>query len=217
MPVKAFELAKTRLRPALTADQCSALAQNMAADVIDALHESRRLQGISLLGDESGVAEFARKLNCEFLAEDPNADLSANLDAAAAKLQSDGVANLLVVPGDLPMLRGQHVDGLLACHTDGLSICEAGRDGGTNALVISPPTAIDFRFGRNSARRHMEAAGAAGLRCHESTEHAFDRDIDTPEDLLWFCRKASPGRTTDYLTRSGICEILLGAGAAAIA
>jgi 2-phospho-L-lactate guanylyltransferase len=217
MPVKAFDQAKTRLRATLTAGQCSALARNMAADVVIALQDAKLLHGISLLGSEPVVAEFAREMSCEFLAEDPESGLSANLDTGAGKLQREQVDRLLVVPGDLPMLHAADIDQLLSEHSGGLSVCPASRDGGTNALVISPPGAIKFCFGEHSARRHQEAAHAVNLPCRNSSHTAFSRDIDTPEDLIWFCQHSPPGLTSDYLTQTGICEKLLGSGTVAVA
>lgn len=217
VPIKAFSKAKTRLRSALTADQCAALARHMATDVVTALRKASILQGITLLGEEPVVARFAREQNCDYLADTPGADLSANLDNAADYLKLAGVDILLVLPSDLPMLRAADIDEVLNQHAGGLSICPASRDGGTNALVLSPPGAIEFCFGHDSARRHLEAAAAAELSSAQITRAAFSRDIDTPDDLIWFCQHSSPGRTSDYLNASRICENLLGTDATVFA
>lgn len=217
MPIKAFGKAKTRLRPALTADQCAALARHMATDVVTALQSASTLQGITLLGEDPVVAEFAQDLDCDYVAEDSEAGLSANLDAAAGKLKLAGVDKLLVLPSDLPTLRAADIDRLLNDHTGGLSVCPASRDGGTNALVMSPPAAIRFCFGPQSANRHVEAANAAELRTERVSRDAFSRDIDTPDDLIWFCQHSSTGRAIDYLNGTGVCETLLGTDAAAFA
>ena len=217
VPIKAFGKAKTRLHPALAADQCASLARHMATDVVMALQNVRMLQGITLLGEEPVVAEFARELDCDFLAETSGADLSSKLDNAADHLKLAGVDVLLVVPSDLPMLRAADIDQLLKEHKDGLSICPASRDGGTNALVMSPPGAIEFCFGRHSAKHHLEAADSAKLRTEKISHAAFSRDIDTPDDLIWFCQHPSPGHTSNYLNRTGICDTLLGTNTTALA
>lgn len=217
MPIKAFDKAKTRLRPALTPEQCAALARNMAADVVTALQNASLLQGVILLGEEPVIAEFAGELDCDHLAENPGVDLSSNLDTAADKMKLAGIDVLLVLPGDLPALRAADIDQLISDHTAGLSICPASRDGGTNALVMSPPGAIEFCFGQQSAKRHLQAAQAAEIKCEHIHRAAFSRDIDTPDDLIWFCQHSSPGRTSDYLNRTGICENLLGTDTAAFA
>jgi 2-phospho-L-lactate guanylyltransferase len=217
LPVKAFDRAKTRLRPVLSTGQCSALARSMALDVIDALLTADCLGGVSVLGHGAQIARFARESNCAFIPEIPGSDLSARLDAAALKLGHDGISTLLVVPADLPMLQPVDVVRLMKAHSGGLSVCPATRDGGTNALVISPPGAIGFHFGTNSAQRHLEAARSVKLSCRPLSNTAFSRDIDTPDDLAWFCRHMAPGRTADYLNESGICDNVLGSDTAAIA
>jgi len=217
VPIKAFGKAKTRLRPALDADQCAALARHMATDVVKALQGVSKLQGITLLGETPVMAEFARDLNCDFLAEVPQADLSANLDIAAHNLKLAGVDILLVLPSDLPTLRAADIDQLLDNHTLGLSVCPAARDGGTNAIVMSPPGAIKFCFGQQSARHHLEAANAAEMKTERLSSDAFSRDIDTPDDLTWFCRRSSTGCAIDYLNQTGICETLIRTNTAALA
>ena len=217
VPIKTFDKAKSRLRSALSADQCATLARHMAEDVIAALQNAETIQGITVLGEEPAIAQFARELNCDFQTENSAADLSANLDAAAQRLKLAGIDTLLVLPSDLPMLRAADIDQLLSDHAGGLSLCPASRDGGTNALVISPPGTIEFCFGEQSARHHLDAANVAELATQIFSRRALSRDIDTPEDLLYFCRQSSTGCTADYLSTIRICETLSRTPAAALA
>ncbi|MCU0505037.1 MAG: 2-phospho-L-lactate guanylyltransferase, partial [Chloroflexi bacterium] len=53
---------------------------------------------------------------------------------------------------------------------------------GTNALLVSPPRAIDFAFGPGSRGRHVAAARAAGAVLVE-LGGPLALDVDTPEDL----------------------------------
>jgi len=209
MPVKDFTKAKSRLGPVLTADECAALAMNMAVDVARAIRNSGQVDGVTLLGSDPDVEALAAELGCDYLEEFRDADLSSNLNIAAKKLEKRGIRTLLVIPGDLPMLHARDIDGLLAEAGGGLCVCPAGRDGGTNAIVITPPAAIQFRFGEESARRHLEAGEAAGLISMEIELDAFSHDIDTPADLIWFCQQAISGRTAEFLDESGIRAKLL--------
>ena len=214
IPVKDFNKAKSRLGPVLTADECAALARNMAEDVVLATRAAVDVDGITLLGGNSEVEDLAAKLGCDYLEEFGDAGLSSNLNMAAKKLEKQGVRTLVIIPSDLPMLHSQDIGGLLAEAGEGLCVCPAGRDGGTNAIVITPPAAIQFCFGEESARRHLEAGEAAGLLSKEIELNAFSHDIDTPADLLWFCQQAIFGRTADFLDQSGIRAKLLAKDAA---
>ncbi len=50
---------------------------------------------------------------------------------------------------------------------------------GTNALLLTPPDAIEPAFGPGSFARHRELAGTAGV----AELPSLTLDIDTPEDL----------------------------------
>lgn len=204
VPIKEFARAKSRLGGVLTAGQCAELAACMTGDVIDALLDCERIERIACLGAGEQTAEFANSRGCAFIDEIPGSDLSANLDLAARRLQDEGAETLLILPGDLPMLTSADIEMLLAGHNDDLTICRAQRDGGTNALVVSPPTGIRFRFGESSCARHAEAAKAAGLTHRIVNAPAFGHDIDTPDDLTALCRSAVHGETGRYLDRSGL-------------
>jgi len=204
VPIKEFDRAKSRLGGTLTAAQCADLAVCMAGDVIDALRGSARIDHIACLGTGPHIAEFAARQGATFMAEQPGDGLSSHLDAAARQLAERGAQVLVIVPVDVPMITSVDVDALLAMHTGGLTICPARRDGGTNALVIEPPTGIAFRFGEHSAARHVEAAVAAGLDHRVVQAAAFEHDIDTPADLAALCRTERHTQTGRYLDRSGI-------------
>jgi len=202
VPIKNFARAKSRLAAILSAEQCATLAACMAADVIAALRACADIGHVVCLGEEAQIQAFAAEQGCEFIAERPGAGLSANLDHAARQLQENGARTLLIVPGDLPTITPADVSALLKKHRGGLTICPAGRDGGTNALVISPPTGIGFLFGEQSCRRHYRAAETAGLESHIVHAAAFSCDIDQPADLAQLCRLDLQGHTGRFLDQS---------------
>jgi len=214
VPLKDFTRAKSRLRPLLTAEQCAELAACMAADVLRALRGCAGIGHVACLGGEPQIRAFAAQQGCEFIAEHPDAGLRANLDLAARHLQENGAQTLLIVPGDLPTINATDIGECLEKHHDGLTICPAERDGGTNTLIITPPTGIGFQFGEQSGAKHIQAAEAVGLEYRIDDAPAFRYDIDIPADLAWLC-DASPqkrtGRQTGrYLERSGLLEKIRG-------
>ena len=203
MPIKDFANAKSRLGEVLTSAQCTALAEHMASDVIDALQASTHIAGITLLGAGPESAAFAAKHGCEFLPDVPGG-LSENLTRATTQLAGNGIAQVLILPADLPKVTAPDIDALVAAHSEGLTVCQASCDAGTNALVVSPPDAISFQFGEHSARRHMEISRATGLQSLLIADGSFSRDVDRPDDLRWLCQQELPGRTSTYLDTSGI-------------
>ena len=206
VPVKSLTAAKTRLRPTLSTEECAALALCMGRDVLTVLRDTRQVEKVNLLGSEANAKELSGEYDCEVIAEDRGSDLNSNLADAAQRLTRDGARTLLILPGDLPMLTTADIESVLNQHTDGVTVCPAARDGGTNALVVTPPDAIHFQFGKDSARRHISAAERAGLANRRLELPAFARDIDTPDDLRWFCQKAHAGLAADYVRASGIAR-----------
>ena len=202
--VKNFGQAKTRLRPVLDVAECAVLAESMARDVLDALQGSRRVEIVKLLGTGANVERLGAEYDCQMLEDAAVDNLNASLGQAARAVEHAGATTLLVLPLDLPLLAGQDIDALLDAHAGGLTICPAEQNDGTNALVVTPPTAIPFRYGLLSARKHLEEGRAGGLECRVFRSAAFSRDIDTPEDLRWLCQQPATGRTASWLLEAGI-------------
>lgn len=200
VPVKSPARAKSRLGSLLSRSECAALASHMAADVLNALHGSGKLTGIALLTDDAQLAIAGVAADCRLMAEDPRVDWCANLQRAAAQLAGEGVRSLLVVPADLPTLRAHDVRRLLSAQRRfGLTVCPAARDGGTNALLATPPDAVEFLFGADSARRHLESAARRGVLAQRLDLPAFARDIDSADDLRWLCEQAVDCASRRYL------------------
>ena len=64
-----------------------------------------------------------------------------------------------------------------------VTIAPAEARGGTNALLIRPPDAIDPAFGEASFEAHLRAAAAAGAAVQVVRDAGLGFDLDTPEDL----------------------------------
>lgn len=204
VPIKNAAKAKTRLRAVLSGDETAFVAKEMAIETIDALTHSPCVQRVVLLGDCDTASELVAEFGCEVAREDPALDLSANLFAAIQGLALDPSDTLAIFPADLPLITPVDIEDLLRRHEHGLTLCPAATDGGTNALLITPPDAIAFRFGDDSARKHRAAARAAGLEVQTIHSPALSRDIDTPADLEWLCHHLRSGRLFESLRARGI-------------
>lgn len=204
VPAKAPGRGKTRLAPVLNADEAAQLSAHMLLDVLDALEAASAVNRIAVLTDADSVAELARDRGHTVLHDPADAEINSALNAAARELAARGATTVLIIPADLPTLQAADVDALLARHSEGLSLCPAIRDGGTNVLILSPPDAIECCFGADSAARHLDAAERAGIPAARLCLHAFFRDIDVPDDLAWLSQQDDTGHTTHFLHHSGI-------------
>ncbi|HTR86116.1 MAG TPA: 2-phospho-L-lactate guanylyltransferase [Reyranella sp.] len=166
VPVKSMELAKGRLSTVLDPGGRRALAEKMLQHVLDTLREAG-LATVRMARGEAG------------------GDLNEDAAAAARQAAADGATDLLLVTADLPYLSAADIAAMIeAGRTSPVVIAEA-KDGGTNALLLRPPTAIGFAFATNqpSATLHADLARKAGIEPAIVRRPGLARDIDTPADL----------------------------------
>jgi 2-phospho-L-lactate guanylyltransferase len=99
---------------------------------------------------------------------------------------------VIALPGDLPGVTASAIDRLAEAAELAMRrapdrpvvVLVPDRHGsGTNALLLAPPTAIDFSFGEGSRVAHAAAAEAAGATYLE-LGGPLSFDVDTPDDLL---------------------------------
>lgn len=204
LPVKSPEQAKTRLGALLQPQECASLSRAMLTDVLTALNESEHVDKIAVLTNDQDIVALADRLGYIVIEDPSDSELCKSLNSAAQHIAELGAKTLLIVPGDVPTISAHDIDELLGRHTSGLSICPAIRDGGTNALVCSPPNAILFQFGPDSARRHIDEAVRCNVPHARLAMHAYFRDIDTPDDLVWLANQASAPNTLRFLREAGI-------------
>jgi 2-phospho-L-lactate guanylyltransferase len=204
LPVKSPGQAKTRLSSLLQPQECASLSRAMLTDVLAALNESKHIAKIAVLTNDKDIVALADRLGYIVIEDPSDSELCDSLNAAAQRIAELGAKTLLILPADMPTISARDIDELLDRHTSGLSICPAIRDGGTNALVCSPPNALLFQFGPDSARRHIDEAARHNVPHARLAMHAYFRDIDTPDDLAWLANQPSAPHTLRFLREAGI-------------
>jgi 2-phospho-L-lactate guanylyltransferase len=201
VPVKAFGAAKSRLSLALSAHTREGLARAMLSDVLCALRACSRVQRTVVITADDAVARHARSHGAEILFDQRCAGQTAAVEQAAGDFEARGVAAMLTLPGDLPLLKPADIDDLCALLKGprGLVLAPAGNDGGTNALLCAPPTSMRFHFGDDSYARHRRSAEELGFVPAISDAAGFRLDIDRPADLRSFMATGSPTHAQAFL------------------
>jgi 2-phospho-L-lactate guanylyltransferase len=201
VPVKDFARAKRRLRHRFDDAAVERILRALVADVLGALHESKRIERVFVLTDDEAVADAARASAADVMLRVPDPGLNAAIDSAAEDCERDGYDALLVVLGDLPTLRGSDVDAVVAAgERDPVVIVPAG-DGGTALLFRRPPLVVPARFGPESCAAHEAVAREHGLapRLLTSIAESVRADLDTPDDAERLARSDYACRTRDVL------------------
>jgi 2-phospho-L-lactate/phosphoenolpyruvate guanylyltransferase len=192
VPLRGLEDAKTRLGAELDPEERLELVVAMATRTLAATRDARGIAGTVLVTADPAAAELASTFGARTIVQ-RLPGLNAALREARTVAAALGATAVLVLPIDLPAVSRDALERLLADAEDAAITGQAGRPlvfavpdrhgRGTNALLVSPPAAIEPAFGEDSLRAHTVAAAAAGatFRRHEGP---LTLDVDTGADLL---------------------------------
>jgi 2-phospho-L-lactate/phosphoenolpyruvate guanylyltransferase len=196
LPVKRLDDAKGRLAPVLAPLERAALTLAMLEDVIDATELLPGWETWVLSPDEAVLEVAARRGVTPLVEERP--PLTNAIRQAEEESQARGAAALAVLLPDTPLVTAAALT--RAVHTLGPVVVAPARDeSGTNLLLRRPPVSIPSSFGRDSYRKHMEAAAQLDvpIAVVEHAELAFD--LDVPDDILTVLNARRAGRARQVL------------------
>lgn len=180
VPVKALAESKSRLFPERARGDVAALSLAMMSDVIACLRAVQGVARVVVTTPDAAVAHSAQAQGAQaLLRADPG--LNAAIEAASAEVAGPG-DGVLVVLGDVAAADPAEVARLLAAAPERGVALAPSRDGGTSALLRSPKDVIPACFGQDSAKRHREAAAAAGAELVELVLPSLAIDVDRAED-----------------------------------
>lgn len=183
VPVKDLRGTKSRLTPVLDPSARAGLTLYMMGRVVSRLREAG-VENVAVVSPDGVVLEKARGRGAEPLPQESRG-LNPALDEGRRWAADGGAPSLLVLPADLPLLEAEDVRAVLGAAKDGASVVVApdGARSGTNALLLSPPDALPFLFGRDSFEAHLAAARDRGLEVSVCERPHLAFDLDTAGDL----------------------------------
>jgi 2-phospho-L-lactate guanylyltransferase len=208
MPVKDLRGAKQRLAGILSAAERHALARAMLEDVLCTLSACPGLAGILLVTRDPEARRLAARYGARLLLEDEERGHTAAARRGARTLAQDGIAGMVQVPADIPLITPADIDALLQVHGEAPAVTLVpSRDGhGTNAVACSPPDLLPLRFGADSFLAHVRQAETLGIEPRIVRRSGLALDIDTPDDLAAFLASRSATRAYAYLRENGIAR-----------
>lgn len=199
IPIKRLSEAKSSLGEVLNPEQRQRLVLVMLADVLNAVRQAPSLSGVVMVSPDEKVLDFARMHKAIYVAE-PGFELNEALKLAVERVADLGATSVLIIPGDLPLLKSTDIENVVAMATGRRDVVIApSKAKGTNALLLRPPNIIGLRFGGESFPLHVSEAIKAGVKPRIYRSPTIELDIDTPEDLLGLEILGLGTRTREFL------------------
>ncbi len=178
VPVKVLDNSKRRLSQVLNQQQRKLLTMAMLGDVLTAISSSA-IKKTVVVSDDVLVESTAAKYGAIYLKEKGHG-LNSAIRSATEWCILNGADSTLVLPADIPLVSALDINSMLALggKEQSVVVVAPSHNGGTNALFLKPPNAIDACFGARSFRKHVNKAlsRCVPLKLHYSNSVAMDMD-----------------------------------------
>ena len=208
LPVKSFGAAKQRLSDVLGSGARQALAQAMFADVLGSLARVAAIDDTVVVTSDRLAESLALARRAHVLRDPVEAGQSAAALTGVRHAIAAGYERVLLVPGDTPLLASGELQELLErAPGQAVTIVPDRHGSGTNALLLSPPDAIEPSFGPDSLDRHLGAAASSGLAHGLEELPSLALDIDTEDDLAELTGLLEGRRGSAPMTRGALRQL----------
>lgn len=191
IPVKQLNKAKQRLSSRYTPYQRQTLADSLLRNTLSFFQEYCPHWHRLVVTESPEAMALADQYGATTLYRRDQEGLNSALSIASQWSLDHGFSHQLIVPTDIGHWVVDEVKALLdsidtlaqqhprrAC-----AVLAQAHDGGTNALLMSPPTALTPQFGPNSAWHHQQQATARQMAFKSLYLTSLSQDLDTPEDF----------------------------------
>ncbi|MDO6564738.1 2-phospho-L-lactate guanylyltransferase [Amphritea sp. 1_MG-2023] len=197
IPMKSPERSKSRLAEVLSRSQRKKLTLELFEKNLGFFRQRYPQHNLLVVTESKRIQDISHSYGAEVLLEEQKlAGLNAAVTLAAEYNVRRGIETQLVIPGDIETLDYQEIECLLS-HREArpsVVVCPS-YDGGTNAIMTSPPNAMPFSFGLNSCQIHLLSAFNAGLHTQRLFLESLSFDVDCPDDLdranIWLEKKSA--------------------------
>ena len=209
LPIKSFTDAKQRLAEELEAGPRRVLAEAMFSDVVTALRRSLALRAMLIVSSDHTAQRIAGGHGADVL-EDAGTGHSDAAALGVAYAMERGYDQVLLVPGDCPMLDPHELDALVERRVRAPSaLIIPDRHGtGTNALLLTAPDALTPSFGPDSCARHQRLAEEQGATAEVVEVPTLALDVDTPDDLIALRERLAATRGGAAHTRGMLNQLM---------
>lgn len=166
------------------------LFKNTLDSLIAATKITKANEEIVVLTNNCQISKLAYNKNINTISDNNAKSLSQSLQVAAEWAEENKFSNMCIIPADFADPSMEDLVKFLSypVKNNTLVICPS-YDLGTNAMFVSPPTLINFMYGKKSFLRHIEAANNAGIDPIVLPLDSLRFDVDTIDDFRELFKK----------------------------
>ena len=192
--------AKTRCAAVLSGTDRARLTGVMLEDMLNALSRCAEVSQTWVVTPTPDLAALARDRGARVIRQPRAAGLNAALHLAIAEVcETAPYDPLLLMPGDLPLLKPEDLTAALLLLRNHMVTLAPALDGGTGLIALRAGAVLTPAFGEGSFQRHAGAAARSGLSVAVIGADSLSRDIDRPDDLLDMLKGGSASLTGAFL------------------
>jgi 2-phospho-L-lactate/phosphoenolpyruvate guanylyltransferase len=200
VPVKSLLKSKTRLSNFFTLQERPLFTLAMIEDVLNALKSSKVTKTV-VVSSDSTVEDLVKDFGMTFLKENQEG-LNQALNQATKWCVRNGAKLVLILPADVPLITEKDVNELVKLSLNSSVVISPSRNGGTNALLQTPPGIVSPCFGPNSFKRHVDKALAKHVITKIFVSSSVMLDIDSERDLEQLLKVSRQTFSSRFLRQS---------------
>ena len=184
VPVRSLRDGKSRLAPALDAQQRRAFVERLLVRTLERAARFPGLEHTLVVSACNEARAQASACGATVIEERAPGGLNNALRQAQLALRVAGVTRMLMVSSDLPLLQPEDLQCLAAASSAGaIAIAPDRAQQGTNGIGLHAAMDFDFSFGPNSFQRHLERLRQLDFRSAVVERIGLAFDVDVPDDL----------------------------------
>ena len=184
IPMKSPVRSKQRLMSVLTLAQRETLATTLFRKTLAFFAEHYSQVNRLVVTDSDQIARIAKIYGAQVLIEQQSKGLNSALESATNWSVTNGFDQQMVIPADIAHLEIEEIEPILEAAKNNAVVIARAKDNGTNALLTTPPNAIEFCYGNQSSLAHVQEAHKKKLTVEILNLANLSQDIDVPDDLF---------------------------------
>ncbi len=200
VPVKSLLKSKTRLSNFFTLRERPLFTLAMLEDVLNAL-QSSKVNKTVVVSSDTAVEGLVKNFGMTFLKE-TQGGLNRALNQATKWCVRNRAEQVLVLPADVPLITSKDVNKLLKMALKNSVVISPSRNGGTNALLQTPPGIVSLSFGHDSFKKHVDKALAKQVQVKIYVSSNVMLDIDSERDLERLLKASQQTAANRFLRQS---------------